>query len=62
MKVVRVDNFARETVDDKLIADGLSSNDAEAMAEKLNKEQSGPDSPVYYRVVADDYKLREWEP
>lgn len=55
MKVIRVDNFARETVADKLIEEGLDEVRAMALVNKMNAEQRGTD--WWYRAVDDDYRL-----
>lgn len=61
MKVVRVDNFCRDTVDDVLVAAALSPAAAELMAKHKNEDE-GPDSQHFYRAVEDDYVLQRWEP
>ena len=57
MKIVRVDNYARETVSDSLIAEGITNqNYAKAML-KACFEMTANDDTYYYRIVEDDYKL-----
>ena len=57
MKIVRVDNYARETVSDFLIAEGITNqNYAKAML-KACFEMTANDDTHYYRIVDDDYKL-----
>jgi hypothetical protein len=36
MKVIGVDNFDRDTVNDVLVAEGLSDRDARQMASRMN--------------------------
>lgn len=62
MKVIGVDNFARDNVDDVLIESNLTPEAAEAKADELNEKYSGPDAPRFYRAVADDHVLKVWEP
>lgn len=61
MKIIRVDNFDREIIPDKLIATGLSECYAERIVKLLN-DSEGNDSPNFYRCVPDDYKLQTFEP
>lgn len=62
MKVVCVDNFARETVSDKLICENVNPFYAKWIAELLNDKFSGDESSRFYKAVNDDYKLYEFEP
>jgi len=61
MKVIKIDNFGRETVNDVLIADNLSPHMAKKLALRLNAETNlyGPD---YYTAVEDGYQLYEFKP
>lgn len=59
MKVICVDNYARETRSDRLVAENLTEGAATALAEEKNDNCADED---YFRVVPDDYKLHEWEP
>lgn len=61
MKVIRVDNFGRETRSHQLIAEGLTLEAAEAMAEELNNKERH-DSDDFYRVVPQDYELYIYDP
>jgi hypothetical protein len=55
MKVISVDNYARESIADALVAEGLTKDAATLMADELNvdAEQFGR----WYMAVADDYRL-----
>lgn len=55
MKVIRVDNYNRESIADSLIEEGLSEDQARAKAAELN--DSLRDHNWFYRAVADDYRL-----
>jgi hypothetical protein len=61
-RVVKVDNFDRETIDDKLVCDGLTQDEAKAQADKLNADEGGEDSPAFFKAVDANYKLREYDP
>lgn len=61
MKVIATDNFDRDYVSDRLIADNLTKADAETLAAEKNKG-SGPYSDWFFLAVADDRKLHVWEP
>lgn len=56
MKIIGTDNFDRETVDDKLIAENICSYYANKIVDLLNND-SGPNSYYYYKAVEDDYVL-----
>lgn len=56
MKVVLVDNYDRETVEDLLLAENVSQEEAEQIADAYNEKQT--DSAPYWAVVKnDDYRL-----
>lgn len=56
MKVVLVDNFDRESVADLLLAENVSQEEAENIADAYNEKQT--DSAPYWAVVKnDDYRL-----
>lgn len=61
MKVIRTDNYDRDYVDDALVAEGLSVEEASKMADDLNAKEH-EDSQDFYRMVADCYELQRWEP
>lgn len=58
MKIIHTDNFGGDYPDEKFVTElpPLSKNDLEAIAAHINI-LSGENSPRYYRVVEDDYKL-----
>lgn len=54
MKVVLVDNYARDSVADSLLQDGLSQEEAEKVAAVYNAKKNW----FWYAVVVDDdYRL-----
>lgn len=56
MKVVAVDNYARETVADILVAENLSQEEAEKIKDDYNHKQGA--HPAYWAIVfKDDYVL-----
>lgn len=59
MKIIAKDNFDRDTRSDRLVASGVSIREGIVITEALNERCSGPDAPIYYKMVADDYKLFE---
>lgn len=61
MKVIAVDNFGRETIDDKLIADSLTEIEAKDLVESLNRGLPD-DYPIWHRAVPDNYELHEFDP
>jgi hypothetical protein len=59
MKIVGVDNFARESVADKLICTDIADTAlASYIAESLNAGLCNCDhADTFYRAVPDDYRL-----
>ena len=56
MKVIAMDNFNRDHVADKLIAENLDRFTAEAMTNEMN-ESCNELSSYWHVVVDDDYEL-----
>lgn len=62
MKIICVDNFNRETVSDRLVADNIkNSTEANLMIEAL-KGTCSVQGSHWYKLVQDDYKLYVFEP
>jgi hypothetical protein len=61
LKVISIDNHDREHRSDVLIAEGLSLEAAARMAGELNAK-ADPSGDDYFVAVADDYKLKRFEP
>jgi hypothetical protein len=59
MKIIGVDNYARENVDDILVAENVSEYYAKLIVKKLN---IGGDESRFYKAVNDDYVLYEYDP
>lgn len=57
MKVIAVDNFDRENVDDVLIKDNLSKEEADKIAKDYNDNIMSDNHPIFYKAVDDNYKL-----
>ena len=63
MKIIGVDNFDRETVDDILICHDLTEQRADFIVRALNIVYCKSEhSSTYYKAVEDDYKLRSFIP
>ncbi len=63
MKIIGVDNFDRETIDDTLICENLTEQKATFIVRALNIVYcKGDNSPRYYKAVEDDHKLRSFQP
>ena len=57
MKIIRVDNFARETIADDLVAENINNIcEGEIMIKALQDTCSGSSS-CWYRLVEDNHKL-----
>lgn len=62
MKIIWCDNFDRETVSERLVADNIQSlREGELMLEALTKTCTETGSN-WYRLEPDDYVLYKWEP
>jgi len=59
MKIVGMDNFARESVADLLVAENISNQSyADVMCKALNDKYCiGENSARYYQIMPDDYIL-----
>lgn len=60
MKIIRIDNFAREHVADVLIAENVSQYHGRRIVDLLNKTEDkifNGNSEDYYKLVDNDYKL-----
>jgi hypothetical protein len=61
MKIICKDNFDREHVSDKLIAENVDAVYAYRIAKLLN-ESEGESSSHFYLAVSDDYVLYTFNP
>jgi hypothetical protein len=68
MRVVKTCNFGKSGEapgrDESFVAEGVRMDSflAEKLCAAMCGQFSGESSPWYYKVVADDYKLQEFEP
>jgi len=62
MKIIKVDNFGRDSVSDELVAENVSQFYGEAITDFLIDRFSGASSSDFFRLVPDDYKLYHFEP
>ena len=62
MKIIAVDNFDREYISDRLVAESVPPTYAEEIVEFLNSRYSGDHAQVFFKAVADDHKLFKFEP
>lgn len=62
MKIIATDNFNRESVSDRLVAESVSEFDGPIMVEALNRALGGEYAQKYYQLVPDDHKLYTFEP
>jgi hypothetical protein len=61
MKIIRVDNYNRDFVPDKLIASDVEKYYGKIIVDRLNKIE-GETTPYFFRLVKDDYKLYKFLP
>ena len=57
MKIVRTDNYARETVPEYLVAENIKSEQEAKIMVKALRDTCSEDNPNWYKLVADDYEL-----
>lgn len=58
MKIIAVDNFARDSVPARLVAEGIYNNEeAIIMRNALIDKLCNKTGLWYYRIVSDDYRL-----
>lgn len=61
MKVIAVDNFARDNVSDRLILQDCTEEVGKRVVKEHN-DKMHECSEWYYKLVDEDYKLYKWEP
>lgn len=62
MKIVCIDNFNRETKSDRLVADNITHDaEAEVMLAALRDRFSSDNSPEWYVLKPDNYRLYKFE-
>jgi hypothetical protein len=61
MKIINVDNYNRDTVDDVLVCENVKKYYGEIIVNALNNTLSGEHSESYFRLVSDDYVLYKYE-
>ena len=59
MKIISVDNFNRDEVSDKLIAENVNNYYGNEIVKFLNKEDEN--SEDFYKLVENDHKLYKYE-
>ena len=57
MKIIAVDNFARENVADQLVAENVPISYAHVMTETLNEQFGGEYADKFFKAVPDDHRL-----
>lgn len=57
MKIVQVDNYDRDNVNDVLICENVDEYHGNIMVNALNNRLSGDWSDAYFVLKEDDYKL-----
>ncbi len=62
MKIIKKDNFDRDSVSDVLIAENVPQYWAELIERVLNETLGGPTRDVWIVATPDDYKLYVYNP
>jgi len=60
MKIVCIDNYNRDYIDDILVAENVTESFSERIVTLLNKNQSYSDE--WFISVSDDYQLKKAKP
>jgi hypothetical protein len=61
MKIICVDNYSRDTIDDVLVCENVNEYYGKFLVDQLNARLSGEHSPDFYRLVENDHKLYKYE-
>jgi len=61
MKIIDVDNYDRESVNDKLICENINTFYGKSIVDKLNEESKGL-AETFYKLVEDSYTLYIFKP
>jgi len=61
MKIISVDNFDRETIDDELVCENVNEQYGKVITDALNDRFSGVDGIVFFKLVEDDHTLYKFE-
>ena len=62
MKIVWCDNFDRDDVSERVVAENVKyQQEADAMLKGLRGTCTN-EGPNWYKIETDDYKPREWKP
>lgn len=61
MKIIKVDNFARETYDDVLVCENVNTFYGTFITNALNEKFSGENSEAFFKLVKEDYTLYKCE-
>ena len=62
MQIIVVDNFDRDYISDRLVADNVLASLEVGIVEYLNDKYSGSHSAYYFKLVDDGYDLFIFEP
>ena len=60
MKIIKADNFDRDTESDYLVCDNVGEYYGNLIVDLLNANNKNEEN--YFRLVSRDYKLKVWEP
>jgi len=62
MKIICVDNFDRETVNDVLVAENVNEYYGKKIVKLMQTHLASDNGFDWFKLVADDYKLYEFDP
>lgn len=62
MKIIAKDNFDRDDVNDRLICENVNKYYGKYLIDFLNEKFSANDTPDYFVLKEDNYKLYKFEP
>jgi hypothetical protein len=61
MKIICVDNYDRDTVDDVLVCENVNEYYGKIIVGLLNDKLSGEHSSGFYKLIDDDHKLYKYD-
>ena len=62
MKIIRTDNFDRESVSEYVVAENLSPFWGETILRVMIENLTSDNEPDWFKLVEDDYQLYEFDP
>lgn len=62
MKIICIDNYARVSISDSVVAEHVPDHYVKTIVNVLNEKHGGGSSSDYFKAVDNDYKLYVFQP